>query len=312
MLIQQIARTNTFPTRQFQAIPNHFSASATPLQVSEMANTVTALQQLFQGFNSFLQSPDAAATRQPAPVKATPSPEWLEAASERMQVLPGATTVKSPRNEWLEIASEKMHIPPKSAKAASGLKIAVIDDFVAENDGFNHGEMVASTIENGGALAKDLPIETLRFNIDQPGQDRTKMISSSLAQILQKVRNGEEINAVNLSQQAFTQTETTRHINEQVDQLEDLGVAVVVAAGNEPGKVNELARSANIVVENTDADGKRAATSGLGNVRAEGNSTSKAAANFSTVAAFRQAKSRNPRSAAFSAAAARNVGPDHR
>lgn len=161
--------------------------------------------------------------------------------------------------------------------AGAPLQVAVIDDFVAEKDGFNHGQEIASIIEESGA-------RTQRFNIDRPGGDRTSLISSALDTLIAQVSRGQRVDAVNISQQDFQASATTARINRQVDLLESLGVPVVVAAGNEPGKVNELARTADIVVESSEAP------SGKGNVKAPGSSTSRAAARVAPLAALAKVK----------------------
>lgn len=157
------------------------------------------------------------------------------------------------------------------------VRVAVIDDFVAEGNGFNHGQNIDQIVRNGNPN-----IQTVGFNIDQPGGDRNLNILRSLVEIGQRAANGEQFDAINLSQQDFDPSGSTAAINEAIRILQErFNIPVVVAAGNAGAdEQNELARNADFVVENSELGSEtRAQTSGLGNVRSEGEFTSQATAN---------------------------------
>ncbi|MEW6278504.1 MAG: hypothetical protein AB1758_07785, partial [Candidatus Eremiobacterota bacterium] len=178
------------------------------------------------------------------------------------------------------------------------LVIAVIDDFAPETDEantapdgshFNHGKTIEHIIREGGAAAngsvsseEPLQIRTITYNVDNPGQQRVDGIRLALEDVLARVKAGEPIDAVNISQQALSDFDGSEEVDQILRTLQDdYGVPVVVAAGNGgPGASNRLAREAAIVVENSEYGKEtRASSSSAGNVRSEGAFTSQATAN---------------------------------
>lgn len=169
------------------------------------------------------------------------------------------------------------------------IRVAVIDDFVDEENGFNHGNNINSIIRAGGTITAGASsganpgIETVLFNIDQPGgQDRNGNILQALNQIGMRAAQGEQFDAVNISQQDFERSGQTDAVAQAIRQLQDaFGIPVVVAAGNAGAdERNLLADNAAFRVENSDFGSEgRAETSGIGNIRSEGEFTSQATAN---------------------------------
>jgi hypothetical protein len=148
------------------------------------------------------------------------------------------------------------------------LRIAVIDDFSTDRTGFNHGESVEQEITRGGN------VDTVRFDRARQGQAG---IAGSLEEIVQRVRNGEQIDAVNLSQAHFQATGDTQRVQSAVAELKNLGVPVAIAAGNNgPNQVNQLTSNNSFNVSNGTAQ------SGQGNITAQGRTTSFATANLVT------------------------------
>lgn len=170
------------------------------------------------------------------------------------------------------------------------VRVAVIDDFVAEGNGFNHGQNIDQIITSGGAVVAGQinqaqpNIQTVQFNIDDGG-NRNQNILASLNQIAQRASRGERFDAINLSQQDFAASGDTQAITAAIANLQNnFGIPVVVAAGNDGADSrNQLAGTAAFVVENSTLgqDG-RADTSGVGNIRAEGEFTSQATANVTS------------------------------
>lgn len=171
-------------------------------------------------------------------------------------------------------------------KQDGATRVAVIDDFVTGNDGFNHGAEIDGIIRGGGATTSGAVqggsnVETVQFNINNGG-NRTQNIASSLDRIANLAAQGQRFDAVNISQQDFGNNADTAAVREKIDLLQrQFGIPVVVAAGNNAqGVRNSLAGSAAFVVENSTVGSDfRAANSGLGNVRSEGRFTSQSAAN---------------------------------
>lgn len=157
--------------------------------------------------------------------------------------------------------------------------VAVIDDFSRPG---SHGDEIANIIANGDPAGQG--INTLRLNIANGG-DLNSNIAGALDQVLRQVQNGGHIDAVNLSQQNFNGG--SQAIEDRIRALQQAGVPVVVAAGNGgPGQQNGLARGAALVVENSARGSEgRSNTSGVGNVRAEGQFTSQATATVTAQAA---------------------------
>lgn len=165
------------------------------------------------------------------------------------------------------------------------LKIAVIDSFVTQSNGFNHGEEISRILKSGGSDASLAgKIDLLQFDVNR-GSNRTDGIADALEDVIRRVQNGEKIDAVNISQQDFTADADTQRVQEAINRLKELNVPVAVAAGNEgAGAVNQLANNNAFVVSST-TNGLLNSSSGLGNIRAEGRSTSFATANAAPILA---------------------------
>jgi hypothetical protein len=161
------------------------------------------------------------------------------------------------------------------------VRVAVIDDFAT-----NHGQEIDGIIRSGGATASGAVqggtgVETIRFNINNGG-NRTRNIANSLDQIAGLAAQGQQFDAINISQQDFSNSADAAAVREKIDLLQrQFGIPVVVAAGNNANGVrNALAGSAAFVVENSVVGSDfRSQGSGVGNVRSEGRFTSQAAAN---------------------------------
>lgn len=160
-------------------------------------------------------------------------------------------------------------------------RVAVIDDFAG-----THGNQIDGIIRGGGTTTAGqvqggAGVETVKFNINNGG-NRTRNIANSLDQIAQLAAQGQQFDAINISQQDFANNADTAAVREKIDMLQrQFGIPVIVAAGNNGAGVrNALAGSAAFVVENSvPGSNARAAGSVGGNVRAEGQFTSQAAAN---------------------------------
>lgn len=165
-------------------------------------------------------------------------------------------------------------------------RVVLIDDFVTDETGYNHGEHMDRIIKNGGTTTSGIlqgsagEIETVRININDGG-NRNLNIASALDQVATRAADGEEFDAVNLSQQEFADSEDAALVRDRIDLLQnEFGIPVVVAAGNNGDATNTLSGSAAFVVENSRAGVEtRAEGSGSGNLRSEGYFTSQATAN---------------------------------
>lgn len=166
---------------------------------------------------------------------------------------------------------------------ASGGKpvIAQIDNFTPDDTGFNHGAEVGQELSKNGATVE-------RFDISGQG-DSAQKISSALDQVIQKVKSGQQIDAVNLSQQDFENGQNEAAVRNKIEQLSALGVPVAVAAGNNgPNQTNQLTTASSFNVASK-TNGVVNADSGVGNVQAEGRTTSFATANLTTQLAAQHA-----------------------
>lgn len=199
----------------------------------------------------------------------------------------GATSLTSPlgsfRSLMSSITSSVLNTPaiprrtttgapaPRTAGASNGaLKIVQIDDFSSA-----HGQEIANTLTQDG----DVSLE--QYDISKGG-NRLANISSSLDDLITRARNGEKIDAVNISQQNFDNSSLSNEVRRKIELLSDLGVPVAVAAGNGgPNQQNGLAANNSFNVAST-TNGVRNRDSGLGNVSAEGQTTSFATANMAT------------------------------
>ena len=124
--------------------------------------------------------------------------------------------------------------------------VAVLDDFSGPG---SHGEEIAGLIENGDPEGG--AIGTLRYNVNGGG-DVSANIAGSLGDVARRVAQGEKVDAVNLSQQSFQASGSSQAVRDRIAQLQQLGVPVVVSAGNGgPGQQNPLAGGAALVVENS-------------------------------------------------------------
>ena len=145
---------------------------------------------------------------------------------------------------------------------SSAPNVAVIDDFSTSN----HGQEISGIIQSGGA-------NTQGYDVTQNGGGASG-VASALDNVIQQARSGKHFDAVNLSQQNFQASPATQAVQQRIQVLEQMGIPVVVAAGNGgPGQTNQYAIGASFVAASGSVD------SGLGNVRGAGQTTSQAAAN---------------------------------
>jgi hypothetical protein len=153
---------------------------------------------------------------------------------------------------------------PQPAQRAPGkAKIAVIDDFNSNQNGFQHGTEVSNAASSaaGGAEIQRLP------------GSGSANIASSLRQVLNNARSGNKVDVVNISQ--FV-TGNQQEIQGLIQQLRQEGIPVVVAAGNNgPNQRNGIGGGSALTATNGTNQ------SGPGNVRGNGRTTSFAAADIS-------------------------------
>jgi methylmalonyl-CoA mutase cobalamin-binding subunit len=153
---------------------------------------------------------------------------------------------------------------PQPAQRAPGkAKVAVIDDFNSNQNGFQHGTEVSNAASSaaGGAEIQRLP------------GTGSANIASSLRQVLNNARSGNKVDVVNISQ--FV-TGNQQEIQGLIQQLRQEGIPVVVAAGNNgPNQRNGIGGGSALTATNGTNQ------SGPGNVRGNGRTTSFAAADIS-------------------------------
>jgi hypothetical protein len=179
-------------------------------------------------------------------------------------------------------------VNPGNAQAAAGgngpLKVVQIDNFSADNTGFNHGQEMAKVLKSGGgdaSLAGQVALD--QYNVS--GGNTNKKASDALRDVLARVQNGEQIDAVHMPLQAFEQDGDTQEVKQLAEQLSAAGVPVVLPAGNEgPGKQNALNGNNTFNVQSA-TNGQVNGDSGKGNVTSEGRTTSFASANLAPVLA---------------------------
>jgi len=169
------------------------------------------------------------------------------------------------------------------------LVIAEIDQFSANRNGFNHGAEIEEVLRSGGGdESLDGRIDVLRFDVS--GSGNTSKIVDALEAIIARVRNGEQIDAVNISQQNFRMTNGTRRVRNAIETLTDLGIPVAVAAGNEGmSNRNQLSAQNAFTVESATND-RINRNSGDGNVFFNARSTSFATANLTPLLALRHSQ----------------------
>lgn len=157
--------------------------------------------------------------------------------------------------------------------------IFVIDDFLASPNqasatdatkGFNHGQTVSNIIRSGGITpiaTNNLNVQDVNINI--PNVDRAKAISDALDKIIKDVKaNPASVDAVNLSQASAGTDAGTKLIQQKIKELQDLGVPVLIAAGNNGiNTPNTLAPTGAIVVQAADSNGNTLADSGPGTIK---------------------------------------------
>ncbi len=158
--------------------------------------------------------------------------------------------------------------------------IAEIDDFTSP-----HGEKIFTILSANNAVVK-------KYDISQEG-DRNANIDKALAEILTSVQSGTHFDAVNLSQQEFTDSPLEKTIRAKLMQLMTLNVPVSIAAGNGGiTKPNQMAAKGSFIVVAA-TDGQVNKDSGPGNVVVNAETTSLAAALFTTRVADLHAKGWN-------------------
>ena len=149
--------------------------------------------------------------------------------------------------------------------------VAVVDDFSQSN----HGREMASTIQQNG-------VGTAGFDVKQGG------VSRALDGVINAAQRGQHFDAVNISQQDFQASQETGAVQQRIQVLQQMGIPVVVAAGNGgPDQTNQLAVGADFVAASRSAD------SGRGNVFGFGGTTSFAAANVASTVARMHAQGLN-------------------
>lgn len=149
------------------------------------------------------------------------------------------------------------------ARAAGKPRIAVIDDFTSNQNGFQHGTEVSNAASQAAGGA-----DIERLNGQGPAA-----IANSLTQLRDRAKAGDKVDVVNISQ--FVQGSNPQ-IQGLISELKSLGVPVVVAAGNNgPNQANGIGGGAAV----TAANGTN--QSGPGNVTGNGRTTSFAAADVS-------------------------------
>ena len=148
-----------------------------------------------------------------------------------------------------------------------------------------HGNEIASSLLRGGAdagLSGKVQLEKFDVRGGSVGQ-----INTHLESIIQKVLNGETIDAVNISQQALNSTPETSRTSQLIEQLSALGIPVAVAAGNGGSNAHNYLTGKQSFNVSSANQGVLNATSGRGNIISEGMTTSFATANLAPLLALR-------------------------
>lgn len=154
---------------------------------------------------------------------------------------------------------------------------------VAQLDDFNnqHGANMASIIRQGGhepQLAGQTQLLQYQVIDHQNPANSNNAIADALEDVIIRVQNGQDIDAVNMSLQSFGNDPGSARVRQRIEQLTRMNVAVLVAAGNEGAQnVNTLATPGALVVQSA-TGGVRNQSSGLGNIQSEGPYTSEATA----------------------------------
>ncbi|HEY9687630.1 MAG TPA: hypothetical protein V6C52_11700 [Coleofasciculaceae cyanobacterium] len=198
----------------------------------------------------------------------------------------------NPENQKTSVAAK-----PGVLNDSRRLKIAVIDNFNRSDDslykGFgSHGDYVTHLIRSGGKDPRLAgKIDVLTYDSAKSADDAVSTsldkILKSLDDVYNRAKSGENIDAVNLSQAAFSEGADSEQVRAAIGRLRDLNIPVAVAAGNNgPTEENTLANAGQFEVEAT-RNGKRVARSGHGNIKADEEYTSFATANLSPLLASR-------------------------
>lgn len=228
-------------------------------------------------------------------VSLTPPPNRTDPSTQNL--LPSATLDNSLRTvgqvaQNNMLASQELRSTVGTAGSTQSqpftgqVRIAQIDNFTTDQTGFNHGQEIANTLRNGGNDPNMRgKVDLLQYDVSKGGGSITDRIADSLENVAQRVQNGEQIDAVNLSMQDFQASGDTQRVKAAIEQLSQLGVPVAVAAGN-GGRdtVNQLTGNSSFNVQSA-TDGNINQDSGLGNITAEGQTTSFATANLTPLLA---------------------------
>lgn len=221
----------------------------------------------------------------------------------------GFTPLSAPRQNPFGAAApgQKAVQTPSAQSAAVGdqgpvndsrrLKIAVIDNFNPDSDplyqGFgSHGDYISNQIRSGGADPRLAGrIDLLQYDAGTPGQGAgdtsTEKIKNALMDVYNRAQNGEDIDAVNLSQASFGESQNNAEIRQLLEDLRGMNIPVSVAAGNSGAQEqNFMASNGQFEVEAA-RNGQRVERSGLGNIQEEGEYTSFAAADLTPLLAAR-------------------------
>jgi hypothetical protein len=190
--------------------------------------------------------------------------------------------------DWLW-KREPVARPEGDAYAGRALQIHVIDIFTPNTTdrNFNHGETTSGMILSGStdaSLTGKMVIH--RYNVGQPAgsllwqtDEWAGKIAMVLETIIAKARmNPASVDAVNISLQDFDDTPNARRVRKRINELLLMGIPVAVAAGNLGPEARNTLVARNAFVVSATEGGALRPESGVGNVRAEGRSTSFATA----------------------------------
>ncbi len=248
------------------------SAGMMPM-VMQLLQMFLSLVQNFMGggSSSFAGNPAIQPRPQPLP---QPVPQPLP------QAVPGQPPVPTP----VPVQQPPVQQPPAGRRNdPNRITVYQIDVFRPDNTGFNHGNAIADTLRGGGqtpGLANQVTLKQIDVSGSNSPEQFTRRVSSALQTVLAQAQSGQDVDAVNLSLQDFQATASIPEVRNLIGQLSAMGIPVVVSAGNGgPNQVNQLVGPGAFIVESM-TNGMVNGNSGRGNIRANGRTTSFAAANL--------------------------------
>lgn len=171
--------------------------------------------------------------------------------------------------------------------------VFVIDDFNPDRSQpnkagagfFNHGETVSQIAKSGGShaeLANQVAVH--KYNINRGGinSSRSGAIGDVLDRVIQIAQTDpSKVDAVNISQQEFEESTDSQRVQAKIQKLIDMGIPVVVAAGNDgPTEKNQLATPDAFIASTLKEN------SGIGNVAVQTKATSFAAPDLAPFLGF--------------------------